>query len=192
MSVSCCDFCSAAITCRSSPSPLIAPLRVRRAIAARAGASAPSCSSQFRTWSMAAGGSRPRLSRFCSGIHTSSAGVIPASLSICCRSSSISCSAPSGTRLSTTATVILRSAARCSNSHGTASAYRLAVVTKSHRSAAESKSLANRRFCSETESISGASIRAMPGGTVWVCSVTSTSASVCASAPGTVSPAATL
>ena len=50
-----------------------------------------------------------------------------------------------------------------SSSHGTASAYRAAVVTNSHRSAAASSWVASARFASTTESMSGASRNARPG-----------------------------
>ena len=50
-----------------------------------------------------------------------------------------------------------------SSSHGTASAYRAAVVTKSQRSAAASSWPARARLASTTESMSGASRKARPG-----------------------------
>ena len=71
-----------------------------------------------------------------------------------------------GTRLSTTATDVPRSDAWRSSSHGTASAYRAAVVTKSHRSAAPSSCRASSRLPRTTESMSGASSSASPGGRV--------------------------
>ena len=49
-----------------------------------------------------------------------------------------------------------------SSSHGTASAYRAAVVTNSHRSAAASSWVASARLLSTTESMSGASRNARP------------------------------
>ena len=71
-----------------------------------------------------------------------------------------------GARSSTTATAVLRSDALCRKSHGTASAYRAAVVTNSQRSAAASSWVARSRFASTTESMSGASRIARPCGTV--------------------------
>ncbi len=67
-------------------------------------------------------------------------------------------------RSSTIATAALRSAACFRNSHGTWSAYRAAEVTNSQRSAAPSSCAASVRFCSSTESMSGASSTASPGG----------------------------
>ena len=58
-----------------------------------------------------------------------------------------------------------RSTAPCSTRHGSASPYRAAVVTKSHRSAASSSRCADSRFDSSTESRSGASSSAIPRGT---------------------------
>ena len=59
-----------------------------------------------------------------------------------------------------------RSDACRSSSHGTASAYRAAVVTKSQRSAAPRSWQACSRFPRTTESMSGASSSARPGGRV--------------------------
>ena len=70
-----------------------------------------------------------------------------------------------GTRSRTTATEAPRSEAVRSISHGTASEYRAAVVTNSHRSAAASSWTASSRFVSTTESMSGASMIARPAGT---------------------------
>ena len=70
-----------------------------------------------------------------------------------------------GTRLSTIAIDAPRSTAPCSTRHGSASPYRAAVVTKSHRSAASSSRCADSRFDSSTESRSGASSSAIPRGT---------------------------
>ena len=67
-------------------------------------------------------------------------------------------------RSRTIATAALRSAACLRNSHGTWSAYRAAEVTNSQRSAAPSSCAASVRFCSSTESMSGASSTASPGG----------------------------
>ena len=57
-----------------------------------------------------------------------------------------------------------RRAASASSSHGTASAYRAAVVTNSHTSAAPSSWAARMRLPSSTESTSGASSSARPTG----------------------------
>ena len=70
---------------------------------------------------------------------------------------------PAGVRSSTIATAVERSAAWRRKSHGTWSAYRAAEVTNSHRSAAASSWAASARFCSSTESTSGASRMARPG-----------------------------
>ena len=69
-------------------------------------------------------------------------------------------------RSSTIATEVPRSAAVRSRSQGTASAYRAAVVTKSQRSAADNSCVAMARLAETTESMSGASSRAMPAGSV--------------------------
>ena len=70
-----------------------------------------------------------------------------------------------GTRLSTIAIDAPRSTAPCSTRHGSASPYRAAVVTNSHRSAASRSRCADSRLDSSTESRSGASSSAMPRGT---------------------------
>ena len=67
-----------------------------------------------------------------------------------------------------------RPAARC---HGSASPYRAAVVTNSHRSAASSSRWADSRLDSSTESRSGASSSAMPRGTLLVARRRSTDSS---------------
>jgi hypothetical protein len=60
------------------------------------------------------------------------------------------------------ATEVLRAAAVFNRAHGAASAYRFAVVTKSHRSALSSTLRESARFVSEMESISGQSRMAVP------------------------------
>ncbi len=90
--------------------------------------------------------------------------VRPRSRSICARWVRTSCIASGGTRSSTTATEAPRSDAPSSRSHGTASAYRAAVVTNNHRSAAASSWAASSRLAVTTESMSGASSSASPGG----------------------------
>src|SRR5437763_4519286 len=74
----------------------------------------------------------------------------------------ISSSAPTGTRLSSSASRVPRSRAARSAAHGTASAYRTAVVTHSHRSADRCTWSASARFAATTESRSGASSSARP------------------------------
>jgi hypothetical protein len=63
-----------------------------------------------------------------------------------------------------TASAVLRSRAMRRKPHGTSSAYREAVVTNSHRSAAASSCAASSRLAVTTESMSGASSSAKPGG----------------------------
>ena len=99
-----------------------------------------------------------------SGTTSSSVSPRPRSASIARRCGAISPSAPGGTRSRTSARAVPRSRAACSSSHGTASAYRAAVVTNSQASAAASSCRASVRFSSRTESMSGESSSASPSG----------------------------
>ena len=113
---------------------------------------------------IAASGSSPSSSST-SGTTMTVAEASPASMSICRRWSPTAVSAPGSTRSSTSARCVPRRAASASSSQGTASAYRAAVVTNSHTSAAPSNWAASTRLPSSTESTSGASSSARPTGT---------------------------
>ncbi len=132
---------------------------IARAFASRASAESHACSRPIRS-----GPSSPSGPSVVSGTVNTGARPRPCSLSIETRCGRTSSTASGGTRSSTTATDVPRSEAWRSSAHGTASAYRAAVVTKSHRSAAKSSWSASSRLLWTTESMSGASSRATPGG----------------------------
>ena len=143
-----------------------APVSVWRTTRARARASLANAESHEYSRATSSCGSKPSSSSGDSATVKMGAAPRPCSLSIDPRCSRMTGIEPLGTRLSTTATEVPRSDAWRSSSQGTASAYRAAVVTKSHRSAAPSSWRASSRFPRTTESMSGASRRASPGGRV--------------------------
>jgi len=144
----------------------IAPSSVCITTRARVFWSAASAASQPRIGATAASGSIPSASVVVSGTANSGDEANPRSVIICPRWGGTSAIAAGGTRSTTTATAALRSTALARYSHGTASAYRAALVTNSHRSAADNSCAASRRFSTTTESMSGASRMASPRGIV--------------------------
>jgi hypothetical protein len=109
-------------------------------------------------------GSVPSAVRVVSGMVKIGVVTRPWSRSISTRWGRTSSMTSGGTRSRTMATAVPRSEAVRSSSQGTASAYLAAVVTKSHMSAAARSWVASSRLAWTTESMSGASSSAMPGG----------------------------
>ncbi len=141
-----------------------APRRVWVTTMSRARASPASASSHERSRANASGGNLPSSPSGVSGTVKIGAVGSPCSRSMEARCGRISSTASGATRSRTIATAVPRSAAVRRRSQGTASAYRAAVVTNSQRSAADSSWVASSRLAETTESMSGASSRAIPAG----------------------------
>ncbi len=142
----------------------MAPSSVCLTTEPRASASEASEVSQARisaTWSA---GSRPSSSTLPSATTNSGESFRPRLASIRARWVATVWVASSGVRSSTIATEVERSAACLRKPQGTWSAYLAAEVTNSQRSAAASSWAASWRLRSSTESTSGASRIARPGG----------------------------